>query len=316
MEKKNIIGIIVVVVIVLVAVVSLVYYGLLYSKKYLTIYHAGSLTAPFEKYKELFEKQYGVEVRLYAAGSRQLAMEIVDLGKRPDIYASADYALIEQLLIPNYTKWYMIFASNEMVIAYTNNSRYSDIINATNWFEILNRSDVFWGHSDPDLDPCGYRTLLVLKLAEIYYNNTEIYDDLKSNSNRVIRPKSVDLLSLLESGELDYAFEYKSVAVQHNLSYVELPKEINLGYWEYKDYYKQANVTLSDGTEIVGAPIAYGITILINASNFDYAVDFIRFLIENRDILENLGQNPIYPVVVNNISVLPPELRDFAREET
>jgi len=285
-----------------------------FPKTILEIYHAGSLTVPFEEYKAMFEKEYNVEVRLYAGGSRKLAQEISELGKNPDIYASADYALIEELLMPEYTSWYIIFASNEIVIAYTENSKYADIINESNWYQILNMSDVSWGHSDPNQDPCGYRALLVLKLAEIYYGNDQIYDDLYNHPNRITRPKSVDLLSLLESGELDYAFEYKSVAMQHDLKYVELPVQINLASWEYREYYHQANITLDDGTVVYGSPILYGITILKNAPNFDMAVKFVEFMFQHMEVLEENGQNPVTPGLTNNVSAVPEELREYVRE--
>jgi tetratricopeptide (TPR) repeat protein len=52
--------------------------------------------------------------------------------------------------------------------------------------EILQKPDVVWGHSSPDLDPCGYRTLMVLQLAEKYYIqgrdlNSVHYKDLTFN---------------------------------------------------------------------------------------------------------------------------------------
>ncbi len=42
-------------------------------------------------------------------------------------------------------------------------------IDAGNWHEILLRPDVQYGHSDPNSDPCGYRSLLTWQLAEKYY---------------------------------------------------------------------------------------------------------------------------------------------------
>ncbi len=44
-----------------------------------------------------------------------------------------------------------------------------------------------------------------------------------------MRPYSVQLLPLLESGDIDYSFEYTSVIRQHGMEYVSLPPEINLG---------------------------------------------------------------------------------------
>jgi hypothetical protein len=38
----------------------------------------------------------------------------------------------------------------------------------------------------------------------------------------------------LESGDIDYAFEYKSVALQRNLHFLEFPPEINLGSDDFK----------------------------------------------------------------------------------
>ena len=223
----------------LLGVIALIILAMIYNitpyvfyRKKLVIYIAGSLTVPFKEAEKLYEDENpNIDVVLVISGSRDLARRISELGEYADIYASADYSLIEDMLYPEYADWYLVFARNELVLAYTDKSKYADEINSTNWFEILNRSDVKWGHSDPDLDPCGYRALIVLKLAELYYNVTGIYESLKKNE--VIRPKSVDLIALLESGELDYAFEYRSVAVQHNLSFVELPPQINLGYAEY-----------------------------------------------------------------------------------
>jgi len=148
----------------------------------------------------------------------------------------------------------------------------------------------------------------------MYYNETNnIYDSLIINSSRhIIRPKSVELLSLLESGELDYAFEYKSVAVQHNLSYVTLPPEINLGHWDKADIYAKVNVTLSDGSVMVGQPILYGITIPKNAPHADIAVKFLQLLLSEtgQEVFENAGQPPIIPALTNDVNKVPEDVRE------
>ncbi|GAI80720.1 unnamed protein product, partial [marine sediment metagenome] len=75
--------------------------------------------------------------------------------------------------------------------------------------------------SDPNQDPCGYRTLMVWQLAEDYYNAPGLYDKLHGAAGELIRPKEVDLIALLESGDLDYAFEYSSVYI-HSVKFVRL----------------------------------------------------------------------------------------------
>lgn len=285
----------------------------------LVIFHAGSLEVPFSELEKEFEKMHpSVDVVREASGSRTAAKKITELNKTAEILAVADYKVIIDLLFPrNYSDWYIIFASNEMVLAYTNSSKYADEINSTNWYEILLRDDVSWGHSDPDLDPCGYRALLVIQLAEKYYNVSGLYENLYNDPNRVVRPKSVDLLALLESGELDYAFEYRSVAVQHNLNFVDLPDKIDLAHYEYADYYAQANLTLSDGTVVYGEPILYGITIPYNAKHKDLAIEFLKLLFSEigQNIMNQSGQPFIYPGITNNIDKVPEEIQAYVKEE-
>ena len=77
-----------------------------------------------------------------------------------------------------------MFAGNEIVLAYTEKSKYADEIDEENWYEVLRRPGVKFGFTNPNDDPCGYRNQVVLQLAEIYYGDHEIYDNLVSkNSN-------------------------------------------------------------------------------------------------------------------------------------
>ena len=133
------------------------------------IFHAGSLTIPFEKIIDGFENEYpGVEVVKEIAGSRACARKITELNKLCDIMASADYTVIDNLLIPDHALWNIKFATNEMALVYRHQSRRSDEINEKNWFNILLDENINIGRSDPNTDPCGYRTVLTLKLAQIY----------------------------------------------------------------------------------------------------------------------------------------------------
>ena len=285
-------------------------------KTQLVILHAGSLAVPLQGVKTVFEGQNpGVEVVLEGHGSVDCARLVVEGNRTADILAVADYNVIVKYVMPaNLTDWYIVFARNEMVIAFTNQSKYHNEINSTNWYQILAKPDVSYGHSDPNRDPAGYRTLLLWKLADRYYN-ASIYETLIQPSNRhIIRPKSVELLALLESHDLDYAFEYKSVAVQHNLSYIELPSEINLGDWKKADLYHSVNVTLTDGTVIYGTPILYAFTILKNAPHYTLAVNFAKLLLSDKgdEIFTNSGQPPISPALASNINKIPDALQQYA----
>jgi len=280
------------------------------------------LTIPFDEVTKEFNKLYpDIKVQTEAAGSATAIRKVTELGKKADIIASADYTLIPQLMFPEYAEWYIIFATNRMVIAYTNKSRFGNEINKDNWYEILQRDGVRYGRSDPNRDPCGYRTLMVWQLAEDYYNTPELYDKLYGAAGELIRPKETDLIALLESGDLDYAFEYSSVAAQHNLNYVVLSTEINLSSQEFRDYYSKAKVEIAGkepGETITkkGKPIVYGITIPKNAPHPELAILWVDFLLSSDGIaiMEANGQPSITPAVTNDKSKLPDELRKYVTE--
>lgn len=287
----------------------------------LMVFHAGSLAVPFREVARAFNQQYpNVRVLLEAAGSRASARKISDLNRAADVFGSADYSVIDSLLIPQHASWNIRFAANEMVIAYTDHSRRAEVINSDNWYEILLEEAVAYGRSDPNADPCGYRTVLSAHLAEIHYAKTGLAQQLFTKDQRYIRPKETDLLALLEVGEIDYVFIYRSVAAQHGLKWVSLPEQINLKSPAMTSFYQQVSVEISGktpGSLITkhGAPMVYGVTIPKNAPNPDAAVAFVTFLLEadkGMAIMKQNGQPSLVPTISNSYADIPQPLKRFA----
>lgn len=287
-------------------------------KRPLKVVLAGSLLLPFEELEASFEASHpDVDVQLEGHGSIQAIRQVTDLSREFDIVAVADESLVPDLMFRpmkddpsfNYTDWYIGFAGNQMVIAYTEKSRYADEITEENWPEILSRPDVRVGFSNPMLDSAGYRTLMVGMLAGEYYGDPALFDRIfgshfdppletarentttmlvlpeimrPSDNSLVIRDGSIYLLSLLQSGGIDYAFEYKSVSEGMNLSYVPLPPEIDLSDPSFTGHYNSVKVLLgfqrfsTIGRERTGIPIRYAITIPENAPSPDLAEEFVR----------------------------------------
>jgi molybdate/tungstate transport system substrate-binding protein len=281
------------------------------------VFYAGSLAVPLERMAKEFTRLHpGVNVVLEGSGSRAAAKKITDLHKPCDLMVSADYTTIDELLRPQYTDHNILFARNELVIAYTPRSKYAGEITPANWYRILLRPGVNYGRSDENVDPCGYRTLMCWQLAAKYYRDPGLYEKLNRGCPpRNIRPKSVELLAMLESGALDYAFEYKSVAEQHGLRYVTLPPELNLSDIRYASFYKQAAVQVKgkkpgETVTYVGKPIVYGAALLKNAPNPEAATAFLKFMLDRNQglrILEECGQPPLDPPLYKG--TLPPELK-------
>jgi molybdate/tungstate transport system substrate-binding protein len=296
----------------------------------LKIFLAGSLQIPVERITELYRRiDPNLDFQLEASGSVEAIKKVTELGKYADLILVADYSLIPKLMADQ-ADWYVVFATNRLVIAYTESSKYAGEINENNWYRILMRDGVKFGFSDPNRDPCGYRSLISLLLASnlsesplasellrgtnirVIGMEAWVPDPVRGSEKVVIRPKSVELLALLESGVLDYAFEYESVAIQHNLSYVRLPDEIDLGNPELKDFYSHAKVHLGSGEVIEGDAIAYGLTIPKAARN-DEALKFTKFLLtEGLNTFEELGQRVMRPPLA--YGKVPEELKGIVKE--
>jgi molybdate/tungstate transport system substrate-binding protein len=283
----------------------------------LVVFNAGSLSRPFSDLLRAFKTRYSeVTAAQENSGSLEAARKVTDLGKIPDVIALADYGIIPKLLIPEHATWYATFARSAMVLAYTKQSARAGEITSQNWWQILQRPDVRWGHSDPVLDPAGYRSLMVFQLAEHFYRQPGLAKRLEAaRPSRYIRPKSADLIALLQVGELDYAWEYEAVARTHRLSYLNLPLEINLGDPGLAESYAKASVRLpgasragADFIEFRGEPIVYALTIPTAAPHPGTAAAFVRFVLsaEGQAILKANGFTLLDKPVLSGPGQPPP----------
>lgn len=287
----------------------------------LPIFHAGSLTVPWDAVNDEYNKIYpDVEILTESGGSATTIRKVTELGKECGVIGSADYKIVPKLMFPEYADWYIIFASNQMVLCYMDDSAFADEVNADNWYEVLQRDGVTYGRSDPDQDPCGYRTLMVWQLAERHYNEPGVYSSLFEGPGDTMRAKSVDLIALLESGDLDYAFEYDSVAKQHGLNYVSLPDEINLSSAEHESFYAEATVSIAgtnpgETIDLVGEPILYAITIPKNFPNQELAISWVAFLLgeTGTGAMEAAGQSAITPALASDKTKLPDALKKYVK---
>ena len=290
----------------------------------LIIFHAGSLSVPMKEIAAEFNKIYpNVKILSESAGSVASARKITDIDRPCDIMASADYSVIDKMLIPKYADWNIKFASNEMAIVYTGKSRYADKINSQNWYETLMKPDVDYGRADPNSDPCGYRTVMMLQLAEKYYRKPGLAKNIMGKDEEFNRPKEVDLLALLESESIDYIFIYSSVAIQHNLKYLILPDQVNLKNPAFASHYATAKVGINGNKPgakelMIGEPMIYGITILKDAPNRVVAEAFVAFMLSKNQgmkIMEKNGQPSVIPMPVQNFEKLPAALKPFATKK-
>ncbi len=290
-------------------------------EKKLTVFYAAGLNTAMGSLVKEFEKEFpSYKVIFEPSGSILAVRKVTELNKKADVVLVTDETLIKNMLIPRYADWYIRFYKDSIVLVFTEKSKYTNEIDAKNWYNVLLRKDVRFGYANPDLAPIGYKTLLLWKLADLYYKDKPqggIYAMLKKSCPvENVLPDVADLLFPLESLSLDYAFVYESTAKQHNLKYIRLPKEINLGSPELAETYKRAEIEIEKekgGKEKTkGAPITFALTILKDADNFPGAVKFVNLLLgpQGKRILKENDQELMQPSTAYNLDNVPKEIRN------
>ena len=310
---------------------------------------ADSLIIPFGHLAQAYQQAHpGVRVQTESHGSIQVIRQVADLGRSFDVLTSADASLVSLMMEdakhPT-ADWYAVFATNRMVLAYAPGSKYAKLFASGDWIRALTTPGVQFGLADPRFDATGYRALMVLDLAQRYYHDDHLFADVTvgrfsppvtltsgggrdvidvpelldaaSGTGLVLRGASIELVALLEAGDLDCAFEYESVARQHHLPFVRLPAAIDLGSQSHAADYARVAVSIAfqrfAGVKpvFVGAPIAYAVTIPSTAGDPVGAARFIAFLLgpKGRAILAADDQPSITPALVDHYDALPAALR-------
>jgi len=323
-------------------------------KNTLTILCADSLLYPLTKVESAFESSYpNVNVELEGHGSIQVIRQVLPpVDMDADVLMVADYSLIPIMMYnatmpgtnESYADYYVRFASDSIVLAYTNQSKYAEEINSTNWYSILMRPDVKFGFPNPEIDSLGYRALMTIQLAETYYGNNTIFTKLVTDNfdppidsvptgsnytiivpdvqvpngdNLVLRDSGVLLIPLLQAGSIDYSFLYLSNAEQYGLRYIELPDEINLGSQQYEGNYERVSIMFEEqrfatvNIDRTGEPIYFGLTIPANAPHPELAAEFVEFVLgqEGNKVFQSSWQPVFEPAFTDNLTAVPSVLR-------
>ena len=255
----------------------------------ITVFAAASLARSLSALADTFEHRTHIPVQSELGGSIEHARKITDLGRTPDVLMLVDEDVIAGLM-PTHVDWYVRFATNQIVVAYTDRSRAANSINAENWWRTLLRPGITIGRADPNIAPAGRRALALLKRAETYYHERGLEDRLLAQAKlRYVRPNATELAALLETGEVDYILDYASVARQYGFKYISLPED------------------LAD-------PVLYGISVPRRAAHFAEGVQFAAFVLseDGKRILRDANVNVLnVPVAIG--SVIPPEISEHVR---
>lgn len=271
----------------------------------LTIFHPESLSTAFAEGASTFENTRAIPVSLESAGSIESTKKITEQGRAADVLAVSDFRLLRDRLQPAFGSWYVIFATNAMTIAYTEESPGADSVSSDNWWEVLGRDDVTFAHADPTIAASGYRAVQSLRLGGVPFEGSALYTTATAEALEddavVVEASDTPLLEQLRAGDIDYAWTYQSASTVEGVQTVDLQRQVALSRLakRFADHYAKATVEVG-GESYAGAPIAYGITIPSVAGDPETGAAWIAYLLSTsgRTLLEEHGLDPVAPAVV------------------
>jgi molybdate/tungstate transport system substrate-binding protein len=273
-----------------------------------------------------FQLKAGYLYRGEGQGSVGAANMIRDRLRTPDIFISADPAVNDRLLIgptnSDMVRWYLAFASGEMVIGYNPKSRFAPDFaaakaGAKNWYDVLTMPGVRFGRTDPELDPKGYRTLFLFSLAETFYHRPGMSAFLGQPQNPAQVFPEPELLARMETGQIDAGIFYRHEVQAHGIPFISLPPELNQSDPALAPLYATQSFTNDHGITIHGSPIIFTITIPVRAPNPAGAESFVLFLLsaEGRDRLHSAGFNNLPVKAAYDMGQIPMAIRRLVQTQ-
>jgi molybdate/tungstate transport system substrate-binding protein len=255
------------------------------------VLYAGSLVNLMERgVGPAFEKQTGLHIAGYAAGSTQLANEIKGKLRRADVFISASPKADASLMGASggdFVQWYETFGESSLLIAYNPRSRFVPDLKVKRWDLVLEEPGIRIGRTDPKLDPKGALTLDLMNRAAAAYQEPDLVQrTLGAPDNPAEVFPEEALIGRLQSGQLDVGFFYSTEAVTMKLLSIALPPDIT-------------------------PKATYTVTILAKAQNAPGASRFVAFLLgpEGRALLEKNGLAVTPLTLTGEASAAPAPIR-------
>jgi molybdate/tungstate transport system substrate-binding protein len=229
-------------------------------------------------------------------------------------------------LEPKFTKWYVQYAGNSMVLAYNPNSKYASQFKAfadgskplSGLFTLLQTPGLKLGRTDPNIDPQGRDFIYMLELAQSYYHlpsNTVskilgTSDFGTATSPQIFAESSLD--ATLQSGQLDASSAFLTQAIELHLDYIPLPSAINLGDVALAAQYAKATVTVtSNGQKSTKSGSPQWIDITIIGKPTPAAIAFVKYTLSPAGLAlyKTGGFRLATPVVTGDSSAIPAAIK-------
>lgn len=269
--------------------------------------YAGSMGAVMDqKIGPAFAKAHRAEYQGIGQASYALAHLLESKQMQGDVFVPVTRGPMRILIEAGLVKKAVPIAATQMAVTYSPASRFTADFEAVKqgkkvWYEVLESPELRFGRTDPATDPQGRNIVFTFLLAQNYYHvgdlEQKILGPLRNQAQIFAEPS---LLTRLASGQIDASVGYLSAIKSQHLSYIELPREINLSDPAYfATFYKKVNfaTTSSDGKAIVAKPepLVFYAAALTNAEHPELAAQFVEFLTSGpaQTLLRESGYDPV-----------------------
>lgn len=286
------------------------------------VLYAGSLTATMEEaLGPAFRRETGRAYLGEGRGSLAGAHLIREGVRRPDLYVTADPGTLNRLGDRD-PGWAVIFASSELAIGYSPRSAFASALDSAAagripWTSVVTRPGFRLGRTDPELDPKGYRTLWMFRLAASETGDSALDRRLlaASPAGEAVFPEE-HLAARVEVGQLDAGVFYRAEARAEGLSVLRLPGAVNLGDPAYVARYRELRYRTPEGRTLRGGMIRYAATVPASAPDPGAGLEMLRFLLSSEadSILEVRGFRPL-SIAIGDTSRMPATLRGIHGRE-
>jgi molybdate/tungstate transport system substrate-binding protein len=272
-----------------------------------------------------FAKDTGYKYSGRSGASGELESDIAAGEISPNVFESVGGDNITPLM-PKFTKWYVQYASTQIVVAYNPSSKYASDFKAyadgskplSGLYTLMQTPGFKLGRTDPNTDPQGRAFIYMLELAQAYYHLPSdtvskilgTSDFGTANSSQIFSEAA--LPATLQSGQLDASSAYLNQAIQLHLSYITLPAAINLGTAALAPAYKKASVTITSNgapTTKHGSPLVIDITTIGPSSSAGTA--FVAYTLSAKGLAQYKvgGYTLITPTIFGDASAVPASVK-------
>ena len=267
-----------------------------------------------------FHNSTGIGVAQAKGGGSYTDAREIAQGAPANVFVSVALNAYDSGYLGNrYSGWAVAFASDQLVLAYSNATHphtVNSIVDQINLglesnnstyfssaFVNLTSGNVKVGISDPNSDPAGLRGWISLEIAGYLYGGKDqqyFINRIDTKGGNVSGPNAAELVAPLTSGNIQFLFIYKSAAIAHGLSYVPLPDAMNFGNASLSGFYSGFSLNTTAGV-VSGSSIFLFVSALAgNGLLSNSSLRFVQYVILNNNNLSKFGMTPLSTCLLFN----------------